>query len=262
MHEVMNLQDTLAEYEKPVTAWLDAAKKQVAAITKLQKAVQDGNLRDIEKLRTAAQTASTTAHEAGQNSEPLEFDTTTYLSEPEQFTSELMETAQKAGVSLLERDGTIFSYPVLVRAEPEMAAVRIDKTLVFSLRPSVLANLLKRFQAKDPKARPERFIETLFNAYEFVRAKEGYPPNVDVPLVSVYGVLTLLPGSEKEYTLLDFTRDLYFLDISDVQETKKGFVLSLPASTATREKRAKPLPFVDRQGREKLYATIKFTPGG
>ncbi len=256
----MNLHDTLAEYEKPVTTWLDAAKKQVAAITKLQKAVQDGNLRDVEKLRSAALNAANTASEVAQNCEPLEFDTTAYLSEPEQFTSELMETAQKAGVSLFERDGTIFSYPVLVRAEPEIGAVRIDKTLFFSLRPSVLANLLKRFQAKDPKARPERFIETLLSAYELVRVRDGYPPGVDVPLVSIYGVLTLLPGSEKEYTLLDFTRDLYFLDISDVQETKKGSVITFPASTSTREKRAKPLPFVDRQGREKLYATLKFTP--
>jgi hypothetical protein len=83
---------------------------------------------------------------------------------------------------------------------------------------------------------------------------------VDVPLTNVYAVLTLLPGSDKEYTLLDFTRDLYFLDISGVVETRKGFTLSFPASTTTREKRVKPLPFVDRQGREKLYATIKFTP--
>jgi hypothetical protein len=108
--------------------------------------------------------------------------------------------------------------------------------------------------------RPERFIETLLTAYELVRAREQYTAYVDVPLVLVYDVLTLLPGSEKDYTLLDFTRDLYFLDISGVTETKKGYMLSLPASTATRERRAKPLPFVDRQGREKLYAAIKFTP--
>jgi hypothetical protein len=252
----MALNDILNEYEKPVTAWVDATKKQLATVVKLQKAVQEGNLRDIEKLRTAALAATNTLTSVALNCPPFDFDSPAYLSTEGEFLSDLKEAAEKAGVSLFERDGVIFAYPVLVRSEPDIPAVRIDKTLVFSLRPSVLASLLKRFQAKDPKSRPERFIETLFSAYELVRGNTY----VDVPLTKIYDVLTLLPGSEKDYTVLDFTRDLYFLDISGVIQTKKGFILSLPASTSTREKKVKPLPFVDRQGREKLYATIKFTP--
>jgi hypothetical protein len=256
----MNLNDTLLSHESAVQTWLDAAKRQVAAVQKLHKATVEGNLRDIEKLRTAAQTAAANASEAAANCTPVEFDSNAYLRPEGGFVEELTQAAENANVRLFERDGVIFSYPVLVRPEPELAAVRVDKTLFFSLRPSVLANLLKRLQAKDPKARPERFIETLLIAYELVRARDNYAAAVDVPLTSVYEVLTLLPGSEKDYTLLDFTRDLYFLDTSGVVETRKGYALSLPASTATREKKVKPLPFVDRQGREKLYATIKFLP--
>jgi hypothetical protein len=72
-------------------------------------------------------------------------------------------------------------------------------------------------------------------------------------------VLTLLPGSD--YSLLDFTRDLYFLDISDVEKTRKGFRMSLPASTSSRERSARVLKFVTRDGYEKNYVAIKFTPG-
>lgn len=102
----------------------------------------------------------------------------------------------------------------------------------------MLAAALKKLQAREAKARPERFIETLFTAYELLRAKEGLESWIDQPLSQVYDILTLLPGSEKEYTLLDFTRDVYFLDASGITETKKGYELSLPASTASRERKA------------------------
>lgn len=252
----MDLNGTLTEYERSVSFWSETVRKQLAAVAKLQKAVREGNLRDLERLHTAAQNATGNAADAAAHCPSPEFNATHYLSPDGGFVAELKNAAEKSSVSLFERDGVIFSYPVLVRPEPEIGAVRVDKKLIFTLRPSVLINLLKRLQASDTKARPERFIETLFSAYELLRG-DSY---VDVPLTNVYAVLTLLPGSDKEYTLLDFTRDLYFLDISGVVETRKGFALSFPASTTTREKRVKPLPFVDRQGREKLYATIKFMP--
>ena len=253
----MSLEDAFFEQEKAASAWLDAAKKQVAAVSRLQKAVTEGNARDHEKLRASALGAAELASRAADGYPALEFDSGDYLTPGGGWISELQSAADRAGVSVFERDGVIFAYPVLVRAEPELGAVRIDKALLFSLRPSVVAGVLKKLQARDPKARPERFIETLFSAYELVRG-DGY---LDIPLTKIYETLTLLPGSEKEYTLLDFTRDLYFLDVSGVTRTKKNFALSLPASTSTREKKVKLLPFVDRQGREKLYATIQFTPG-
>jgi hypothetical protein len=256
----MRLHETLSSYEKSVAGWLDDAKRHVAAVQKLQKAVQDGNLRDIERLRAAAIAAAESASRRAGASEPLAVDAADYLGESGDFLAELKEIADQTGVTLFERDGVIFSYPVLVRPEPDMAAVRIDKKLLFTIRPSVLAALLKKLQAKDAGARPDRFIETLLAAYDYARAKRGIDTHVDMPLSDIYTILTLLPGSDREYTLLDFTRDLYFLDISGVTETKRGFSMSLPASTVSRERRAKYLPFVDRQGREKLYATVKFVP--
>ena len=71
------------------------------------------------------------------------------------------------------RDGTIFSYPVLVRPDPANAGVRIDKKRVFTLRPETLAASLKQAQSRDPKARPERFIETLFDAYNLLKMPDG-----------------------------------------------------------------------------------------
>jgi hypothetical protein len=255
----LGLSRELDEYQKVVSGWLEQAKRQTAAIQRLQKAVATGNLRDLERLRQAARAAAEEAARRAGECGPFEFDAAAYLGPEGGFLTELIEAAEKAGVRLYERDGTIFSYPVLVRPDPANAAVRIDKKRVFTLRPETLAASLKQAQSRDPKARPERFIETLFDAYEYVRALRKIDAYIDQPLSRIYDVLTLLPGSD--YSLLDFTRDLYFLDTSDVQETRKGFRMSLPASTSSRERSARPLRFVTRDGYEKNYVAIKFTPG-
>jgi hypothetical protein len=255
----LGLSRELEEYQKVVSGWLDQAKRQTGAIQRLQKAVATGNLRDLERLRQAARAAAEESSRRASDCGPFEFDAAAYLEPEGDFLTELIEAAEKAGVRLYERDGTIFSYPVLVRPDPANAAVRIDKKRVFTLRPETLAASLKQAQSRDPKARPERFIETLFDAYEYVRAIRKIDAYIDQPLSRIYDVLTLLPGSD--YSLLDFTRDLYFLDTSDVQETRKGFRMSLPASTSSRERSARPLRFVTRDGYEKNYVAIKFTPG-
>lgn len=256
----MNFSEALDEHGQSVKNWLDAAKKQVAAVDKLQKAIAAGNVRDLEKLRQNAQsTGNTCAAKAGE-CQPFNFDIKEYLQREDGYLAELKDAAQQAEVQMFERDGVIFCYPVLVRLEPELTAARIDKKLEPSLRPDTLTAILKKAQSREPKSQPERFIETLFQAYRLISAGNGREGSADIALIKIYEMLTLLPGANRDYTLLDFTRDLYFLDISGIAETKNGFRLSLPASTVSRERSVKILPFVTRDGHEKGYAAIKFTP--
>jgi hypothetical protein len=250
----------LDEYGKAVNAWLDQAKKQTGAVQRLQKAVANGNVRDLDRLRQAAQTAAEAAARRAEECPPFEFDIEAYLARGGGYLDELIQAAEKAGVRLSERDGVIFSYPVLVKPEPTSSALRIDKKFVPTVRPETVAAILKQAQSKEPKSRPDRFIESLFDAYELVRAHRKIDHYIDLPLIRIYEVLTLLPGSD--YTLLDFTRDIYFLDVSDTEKTRKGFFMSLPASTVSRERGTRILRFVTRDGYEKDYAAIRFTPPG
>jgi len=256
----LGLTETLDEYDKTVAAWLELSKKQTAAVQKLQKAIETGNLRDMEKLRQAALNATQKASMQADDCPALEFDASAYLSPNGEFLAELKRAAEKASVRLSERDGIIFSYPVLVRPEPNTPGVRIDKRLDLNIRPETLVAMLKKLQGKDPKARPLQFIEVLYEGYELVRAKRKIDAYIDLPLSQIYDVLTLLPGTRGDYTLLDFTRDVYFLSSSDVQTTRNGFRMSLPASTVSRERNAKILPFVTRDGYEEQFASIRFTP--
>jgi hypothetical protein len=252
----------LEELDKQASSWLDQCKRATKAVESLRKAIAIGNLRDLEKLRQTAQQASGDIAGKAENCEAFSISASEYLGMDGTFLADLMDAATHAGVKLYERDGVIYCYPVLLRAEPDLSCVRIDKKLEPTLRPYELAQILKKLQSREPKAKPERFIETVFEAYELVCGKSSIPSGGDIALSDIYSALTLLPGSEKEYTLMDFTRDIYFLDISGVQETKKGAIMSLPASTVTRERKTKLLPFVDRNGQEKLYALVRFTPNG
>ena len=257
----MTLSERLDAYARDVTGWLDAAKRATSAVQRLQKAVANGNVRDLDKLRAAARTAQETALQRAESLQPLTFDAAEYLTPEGDFIPELRAAAERVGVKLSERDGIIFCYPVLVRMEPELSAVRIEKRLEPNIRPETLAAQLKKLQSREPKSRPDRFIEALLDAYELVRARRHLDAYIDVPLTQLYQVLTLLPGTDKDYTILDFTRDLYFLDLSGLVVTKKGFRMGLTNSTGSRERSAKMLKFVTRDGFEKEFAAIKFTPG-
>lgn len=254
----MSLDAALDDYAENVNTWLEATKKEIAAVAKLQKAVLSGNVRDLEKLRQSARNAAAVATQRAADCVPLTFDAATHLRNG--YLDELEDAARKSNVKLYERDGVLFCYPSLVRLEPELMAVRIDKKLEANIRPSVLVAQLKKAQSTEPKSKPERFIEALANAYLLLRARKNLENYIDLPLSEVHDLLTLLPGLVKEYSLLDFTRDLYFLDISGVVETKNGLRMSLPASTVSRERSVKILPFVTRDGHEKQYAAIRFTP--
>jgi hypothetical protein len=254
----LELTEKLDELDKQAASWLEQCKRTTKAIESLRKAIALGNLRDLEKLRQSAQVTSSEIANKAENCPEFAIGAAEYLGANGAFLSDLMEAASSAGVKLYERDGVLYCYPVLLRAEPDLSCVRIDKKLEPTLRPAELAQILKKLQSREPKAKPERFIETIYEAYELVCGKNAIPAGGDVALSEIYGALTLLPGSEREYTLIDFTRDIYFLDISGIQETKKGAVMSLPASTVTRERKTKLLPFVDRNGQEKLYALVRF----
>jgi hypothetical protein len=73
--------------------------------------------------------------------------------------------------------------------------------------------------------------------------------------------MTLRPGDRREYTRQEFGRDVYLLDQSGVTETRRGHVVSFPASTGTRAPSG-TVRVITRSGEEKVYYGISFTPGG
>jgi hypothetical protein len=78
-----------------------------------------------------------------------------------------------------------------------------------------------------------------------------------VPLIQIYELLTLLPGSEREYPKEEFARDIHLLDRQPDLRTKDGRRFALPAATGTKVT-GQRLTVVDQQGAEKIYVGIRF----
>jgi len=240
---------------------VDAALKAAAAVTReLKKAktgAERGQLRDLRRALSAATTLAEDAAEAAEAAgSSFDFDEQEHL-ESGAYAQELLDTAAAQDVAMFEADERLLCYPSLIKVLPGDAAVEIDRRREKRLRPSVLVGLLAATQAKPPRFRPQPFLESIESGYDLVRAQGKKRDAAVVRLVDVWGVLTLLPGQQRDYTRAEFARDLYLLDSSKVATAKSGRVLGWHASSGTRG--SGTLATVARSGQRQLYYGISFT---
>lgn len=258
-----SLEASLARIEAATDAALDAAAQVTRVLRRLRGAALVGNLRDLRTTLGSVPQAADRAREAAvAASESWDLDEEAYVGSA-RFTEELLRTAQAAGLQLFERDDRLYCYPVLVRVSASDRAVFVDRTRERRIRPSVLIEHLRDVQRRPPRFRSEAFLESLFRAYEYL-AKQRGPDQVDagtpVSLVAVYDLLTLMPGTAREYSRQEFARDIYLLDRSGTAMTRRGYVVSFPASTGARSSSA-ALRVVTESGQEKVYYGIAFSQG-
>lgn len=256
-----SLEKALAKTETDVDATLRAAGAVVSSLKKCRIAVQTGNLRELRKtIEFAKQAIAALRQQFTNTREGWNFDSENYVA-TRSFSEEILEMAKSIGIKIFEQDERLYCYPFLIRILPNELAVQIDKTREKRLRPSTLVNHLKALQNKPVRFRPETFLESLFLAYETLmksRGKDRVGRGIVIPLLEIYKLLTLLPGQAKEYSRQEFARDIYLLDQSGVTTTKKGFVISFPASTGTKST-TNTIRVITQEGQEKRYYGISFS---
>ncbi len=180
------------------------------------------------------------------------------------YDAELRYVAKGMGLNIYERDGLLISHPSIVRVLPEKRAVRVDRKQISTIKPSHVTSLLLENQQKTNRYQSSRFLETLYSVYSEIVSGESSGRLVKssgrvVPLNKIYRLLTALPGIRREYDRSDFTRDLYALDADGPQRTRKGAVVSLPASTGTRRRSSDLFSFIGPDGHAVEYYGIRFT---
>ncbi|HKZ80640.1 MAG TPA: hypothetical protein VJ124_20360 [Pyrinomonadaceae bacterium] len=258
-----SLEKSLAKTESDAEAALKVAGAAVSSLKKFRAAAKLGNLRELRKTIEAADQAITALRQQFANAKDgWDFDEEAYLS-GSAFRSELLETAKQLAVKMFEQDDKLYCYPFLIRILPNERSVLIDKLRERRLRPSVLVSHLKDLQNKPVRFKPETFLDCLFEAYRpavAARGKDLFGTGVVVKLRDIYESLTRLPGQSKEYSLQEFARDIYLLDQSRVAKTKKGLVVSFPASTGTKSA-TNTITVITQSGHEKKYYGIAFVNG-
>ncbi len=253
------LEDALDGIERAADAAVRAAAAALTEAKRVKASAVAGQLRALrQSLDSVVRLADQAAAAAQELKGHWTFDEQAYFTTGA-YTSEVLAVAAEQGLAAFKSDDRILSYPAIVSLSASDSAVLIDKRKDRRVRPSVLVRTLKALQARPPKFKAEAFLEALATAYDLVAASHGAHPGATVKLADVYTVLTVLPGSAREYSRQELARDLYLLDQSGVTKTRDGRVLELPASALTRGTGV--LRTVTRSGQEKVYAGIRFTGG-
>lgn len=249
----------LARTERDAEAALKMAGRVVAALKGLQKAAQQG---EIRKLRAAPdairQGVAALDTEVARLVTGWDFDEERYLREGG-YVEELLDEARRQGLRISLQDDRLYCYPMLITVSPADRALKIDKKLERRLRPAALVRVLRERQQQQPRFRPGPFLEALRAAYALAVARERARRfGSVVPLRELYDLLTLFPGMAREYSLPEFTRDIYLLDQSGENVTRDGSTAEFHASTGTKSERG-VLSLVTQTGAEKRYFGITFS---
>jgi len=245
------LEQSLEALQTQVEASLDRVNTLAKRLKKLKSAAQSGDLREIGKSVTDIRELVAAANEQS-GALSFEFDDTNYF--PEAFLQEVVTAAEARGLKVFAQDGKLYCYPLLVRVKGAERAVQIGKKSERGIRPSALAAKLFQLHSKPARFKPADFLGLIHRAYKHCAGKNESPV---LTLVEIYDVLTLMPGTAKEYTRDDFARDLYLVDRSGVTTLNDGTECRFSASTGTRNT-ASTLVCIAEDGSEKRYYGISF----
>src|ERR1700722_5213260 len=149
---------SLARLEQQAAAVLRAAKQ-------LRRAAQDGALAGAAAAQGALkESAGKLAESITRDAQPPAIDVPAAF-EDGSFLTELSAAAAAAGVTLVQRDGRVTAYPVVLRLEPRNLGVRIGRKLDRRPRPGVLARHLKAIQQRPNRFNARSFLDRLLRAY-------------------------------------------------------------------------------------------------
>jgi hypothetical protein len=237
---------------------ISEAQRMTDALTKalrgLKKAASLGHLSDIEKnLSAIPQRAEQAQLSASELSASWRFNTNSLDKE---YLVELQQEAKSQGLNLIERDGRLYCFPVMLRLEPGEAIVRIGSKSEKRLRPKEIIRQLAAIQRKKQRFNPQKFLDALYHVYR--RSQSGHGPGSAVTLAEIYEFLTILPGTD--YPIEEFGQNLLLLARQPDLRTRDGYSFEFPGSTITKE-RVKRISVYDEEGNERIFVAIRFAKG-
>ena len=251
-----SLEETLGAWESSLARLEQQAGQVLRAAKQLRKAAQDGALAGVGAAQSALREGAARLTETiARDAETPAIDISAAF-ENGSFLAELSRAAAAAGVTLVQRDGRITAYPVVLRLEARNLGVRVGRKLERKLRPSVFAQHLKTVQQRSNRFNARSFLDRLSRAYAVLapdwRAGEGPL----VALAALHDVLTLLPAAAADYPMEEFLVDLLRLDREPDARSGRGHRFELGGSTGT--KGAKRLTVFDETGAQHDYFAIRF----
>lgn len=224
-----SLELALSDLEGQLQIAAKAAKSAVAGLKKAQTSAKVGLLRDLnQSLAEGRNAANRFAEQMANANSSWKFEVEPYFADGG-YLKELLQEAERAGLKLFERDGRVYCFPMLLRLSGKDMAVVVDRKPERRLRPRELVRVLLAQQKRPQRFNEQKLLDTLFEAYCRLggRILRDWKPELPgegpaVLLLAIYELLTLLPGSEREYPKEEFARDIHLLDRKPELRTRDG----------------------------------------
>jgi hypothetical protein len=253
------LEASLAVFETKVAEAQKSADALIKAIRQLKKAAGFGDLVDLERgLDTISERAEQAQLAAVTLRGAWNFDPKTYLDSG--YLEELKQEAGTQGLNLIEKDGRLYCFPLVLHIDTRELTARIGSKRERRLRPKEIVRQLAAMQRRKQRFSAPRFLDALYQVYHRFQdanwQKGQTVRGTAVPLAEIYDVLTLLPGSD--YPIEEFGRDLLLLARQPDLCTRDGCSFEFTGSSMGRE-RVKRISVYDEQGRETVYIALRFT---
>ncbi len=253
----------LTPLESAFDAWetrLARLEQQAAQVSRgakqLRKAAQEGALANAPGILAGLREAAAKLTDlTGQEADPPAIDIAAVF-EDGSFLAELSRAAAAANVTLVQRDGRVTAWPVVLRLEARNQGIRIGRRLERRLRPGVIAGQLKAIQQRPNRFVARSFLDRLLRAYTVLTPDWGTGEGPLVALTVLHEILTLLPAAAADYPMDEFLVDLLRLDREPDARTGKGHRFELGGSTGT--KGAKRLTMYDETGTQHDYFAVRF----
>lgn len=258
LEDVLNQWDErLAQLEREAAAMLRATKR-------LRRAAHEGAVSRFADAVTDLQACAAKLHLSVHHAaHPPDIDLAQAFADGS-FLAELAAAAAALNVTLVQRDGRVSAYPVVLRLEPRAQGVRIGRKLERRVRPSFLARHLRALQQRPGRFNARTFLDRLFLGYAVLAPAYAthWQPNRPgegplVPLADLHNVLTLLPAAAADWPLEGFLVGLLQLNRHPDARTGRGHRFELAGSTGT--KGVKRLSAFDETGAQHDFYAVRFT---
>lgn len=259
-----SLEDMLRQWDERLARLEREAAATLRATRRLRRAAHEGAVAEfpdaVAELQDSAAKLHVSVHHGAQ---PPCIDLAEAFADGS-FLAELARAAAAANVTLVQRDGRISAYPVVLRLEPRAQGVRIGRRLERRIRPSFLARQLRALQQRPSRFNPRTCLDRMFSGYAVLapaRAADWQPnrpgPGPLLPLADLHEVLTLLPVAAADYPLEEFLVDLLQLNRHPDARTGRGHRFEFGGSTGI--KGDKRLAAFDETGAQHDFYAVRFT---
>lgn len=183
------------------------------------------------------------------------FDSHEYLRSGD-FSAQMLACCAEQGVDVKGEYPSYEMFPYRVKIEEADLDIFLDRKRVQCLRPSSFVRMVKEGRDKLMKAffNEQTFVNELAQAYDLAVMKNGAALDSDIYLMSLYKFLAPMGRFRKDYDQQSYAFDLSRLYSSGVKMTKDGRRYQF----GTSHKINKNIRFLDKNGHEQFFATIRF----